>query len=103
MYIQKSFKSFKKKNERLIGLKSFADSCPRLSNFGMKMTLTLIYGIWPKFNHALKMSTSHDRIQLRASCNIFRTIPSRPDDLKGETDLIAHATFPLIIITSKRC
>ncbi len=106
MCISKSrSKVFKRKDERLIGLKSFADSCRLLPVFDMKTTLTStqLLGIKPRFRKVLKISISRGRRPSRVSCNFLGKIPSGTRVLKGENDLIVHATFSFVTITSTRC
>jgi len=78
---------FSKKEERLIGRKSFGLVWEGLPAFGIKITLTSSHldGIWFRARQPRKMAVSQGREISSAGKN-----PSGPGDLKGLKELTAH-------------
>jgi len=85
---------FKKKEERLIGRKSFGLVWEGLPAFGIKITLTSshLVGMWFRTRQPWKMAVSRGKgyIVASARCSWGGKNPSGPGDLKGLKELIAH-------------
>jgi len=83
---------FNKKEERLIGRKSFGLVWEGLPAFGIKITLTSNYlvGMWFSTRQPWKTAVSQGRDISSVRCSWAGNNPYGPGDLKGLKELIAH-------------
>jgi len=85
-------KVFNKKEERLIGPKSFGLVWEGLPAFGIKITLTSSHpvGIWFRARQPWKMAVSQGSDIPSVRCSWAGKNPSGPGYLKGLKELTAH-------------
>jgi len=83
---------FSKKEERLLGQKSFGLVWEGLPAFGIKITLTSshLVGIWFRARQPWKIAVNHGREIYSVRYSWAGKNPSGPGDLEGLKDLTAH-------------